>query len=286
MNTSAALDRIRTEFPGLEWSNCRRLNSGADNIILILDEKLLFRIPKDDTDKRRFSTQLRVLDALRKRVGVAIPRFDYVSHDRTFGGGPLLPGVRLTPARLNAMGQAHRKSIAEQFGSFLAAIHSFPVSSARNLGVQEADKTMFRDLARDWVQWFERLRPQFSPAERRALVRHLACITARRHRFSPVLAHCDMWYDHFFFDPTKKTLSGIADFDMELQDPAEDFFGFWDYGEDLLDSVLSAYGRSDSGLKSRSKDYWVQRRMGALFAGITENRKRWIRYGSTLFKHR
>ncbi len=77
------------------------------------------------------------------------------------------------------------------------------------------------------------------------------------HSYEPVLAHNDLWYKHIYHDPSTGKLTGIIDWgDIEITDPAKDFYGFWVYGESFLDEVLSHYEYCDVNLKDRSFEHF------------------------------
>ncbi len=77
------------------------------------------------------------------------------------------------------------------------------------------------------------------------------------HSYEPVLAHDDLWYKHIYHDPSTGRLTGIIDWgDIEITDPAKDFYGFWVYGESFLDEVLSHYEYCDANLKDRSFEHF------------------------------
>jgi hypothetical protein len=143
---------------------------------------------------------------------------------------------------------------------------------------------MFTDLVLDLVEKYACVTQHFDSFQLRVLDEHLDVLGGRSHEFVPVLAHCDMWYEHFLLSQEEQRLVGILDVSPELQDPAEDFFGLWDYGERAVDAAVAAYDDADEGLKSRSRDYWTQRHIASLFAGLTEGRPSWTAYGLSLFQ--
>jgi aminoglycoside phosphotransferase (APT) family kinase protein len=122
-------------------------------------------------------------------------------------------------------------------GAFLTALHSFPVSRARELGVRPINQTTkltgkaaapanWRETLSDF---YELTRQQAFPLLSNELQRKLArrferFLAEERHfAFEPVLVHADLWKDHILLKMQEQQVSGIIDFgDVGIGDPAMD----------------------------------------------------------------
>src|SRR5262245_39293155 len=88
------LDRIRECFPALALSSVRANLDGLVNDVVIVNEELVFRFPKNDHWARELLTnEIRVLDLIRPRVNLPVPQFEHQSAD--FVVYRLIPGDAL-----------------------------------------------------------------------------------------------------------------------------------------------------------------------------------------------
>ena len=256
LSSSHYLARIREAFPTLKWTKHRRVQTidEPDHVMILLDCGINFRFENDeDTNLKR---ERSVLDALRGRLkAIPIPDYAFVPKSLEFAGYHTIPGTQLSPWRFLRMSISKRKDAAERLGAFLSSLHSYPVIKARSLGVGEGDKS----------EWHRRLGKEIFAERADELQREVREVfegwIARSdgidHSFDPVLAHDDLWYKHIYHDPSTGELSGIIDWgDIEITDPAKDYYVFWVYGESFLDEVLSHYDHVDGNLKDRSFEHF------------------------------
>ena len=151
--------------------------------------------------------------------------------------------------------RSNRKDAAKQLGAFLSSLHSFPISEARSLGLEEGDSSVWKRRVAKEI-FIERA-DELNSEVREIFARWIGRSEGTDHSFEPVLAHDDLWYKHIYHDPSTGKLTGIIDWgDIGITDPAKDFYGFWIYGESFLDEVLTHYDYGDPGLKGRSFEHF------------------------------
>jgi aminoglycoside 2''-phosphotransferase len=188
----------------------------------------------------------------------------------------------LTVPYFERLGRAHRDAIADQFASFLNALHAFPVERARALGYT-AGQSLKEETA-SWRPFYPRVRECFTDRERALLEEALAGPSVQAPPARLRLVHDDLDVHHIFHDPRMKRLTGIIDFgDMALMDAAVDFYGLWDYGEELVDRVLAGYRHADARFKERTRDWFRVRRIRDIFLGIVYDKPQWLRWGRIFF---
>ncbi len=73
MKPEFTLRKIREEFPEIKWKKHRFLTGGYDHITVLLDKKIIFRIPKARYYKKEFTNEIPLLRYLRGRVSIGIP---------------------------------------------------------------------------------------------------------------------------------------------------------------------------------------------------------------------
>jgi hypothetical protein len=67
-------EKIRKEFPDLRWENSRRVKSGWDHEVIILDEKIVFRFPRDECLKEKLILEINLLKYLNERIEMRVMR--------------------------------------------------------------------------------------------------------------------------------------------------------------------------------------------------------------------
>ena len=93
------------------------------------------------------------------------------------------------------------------------------------------------------------------------------------HATYPVIVHGDLVPEHVLLNEPAERLAGIIDFgDVALGDPAQDFSGFWSYGEDATSRLveLSGLGQNEPGLRGRSRNHFVRYAIDRLFEKLSD----------------
>jgi aminoglycoside 2''-phosphotransferase len=241
---SQTLDHYRAaigeNFPTVLITTLDYLSEGWESVACLVNGHLVFRFPKRDVAERYLRMEIRLLSELATHLPLPIPRFDYVADPPgqhvpfAFVGYEMLPGT-------SSMNWPDEVMQADWWkppvGAFLTALHTFPVSRARELGVRPINQTAkltgkaaapasWRETLSDF---YELTRQQAFPLLSGELQRKLArrferFLAEERHfAFEPVLVHADLWKDHIILKMQEQQVSGIIDFgDVGIGDPAMD----------------------------------------------------------------
>jgi len=258
METKHYLQRIKNEFPNLKWTKHRRYQTipvEPDHVMILLDGKIAFRF-EEGCDEGNLVKECAVLNAVKSRTkSIPSPEFTFLPKSPDFVGYKAIQGTRLSPWRFERLSRSKRAEAAKRLGAFLNGLHNYPVTKARILSVEEDDSSVWkRTRGRDI---FAERSEELTPEVRKIFARWIERSDSVDHSFKPVLAHSDLWYKHIYHDPSTGRLSGIIDWgDIEITDPAKDFYGFWVYGESFLDEVLSHYDYADPNIKERSFEHF------------------------------
>ncbi len=216
------------------------LSEGWESVACLVNGHLVFRFPKRDVAEQYLRTEIRLLSELAAHLPLPIPHFDYVADPPgqhvpfAFVSYELLPGT-------SSMNWPDEVMEADWWkppvGAFLTALHAFPISRARELGVRPISQTAkltgkaaapasWRETLSDF---YELTRQQAFPLLSGELQRKLArrferFLAEERHfAFEPVLVHADLWKDHIILKMQEQQVSGIIDFgDVGIGDPAMD----------------------------------------------------------------
>jgi aminoglycoside phosphotransferase (APT) family kinase protein len=249
--------RLREGIPGLRYERAELDDYGEDHQILTLDGAWVVRFARNIEDLARFGAELTLLEALRKVTPVAVPHYEFVAPDRSFGAYRRIAGHEMTPAVYGALDAGKQRRVLSALAGFLGALHRLP----RAL-IAQPDGVVPRTFSGEQFAALYR-------AVRRARIARvvdgatLKVFDAFHEAFEeiepgvPRLAHNDLSDDHILVRDDG-ALAGIIDFgDAAYGDPAIDFAWFWRLGEAAVDYVLAVYelAPEDPGLKDRA--HWT-----------------------------
>lgn len=228
--------QIQTDFPELVIKNFALIGSGWDHDAVLVNDQLIFRLPKDSDDLEAQSPhvlyEVKVLDYLRDRLPIEIPHPTHVSPSSSYFGYPKLEGLMIsedqaTPTKLN------RPALLRDWVSISFQIHSaMSVETARLLGVPV-------------------YQPDFSLAQRfcskstvnKALREHTLKVLAgielfMKHGQTFVFAHNDFRFQNMLLDPEAAKTKGLIDWsDMGIAPIEKEFSSSsWSY-EELVDAI-------------------------------------------------
>ena len=252
------LAKIRNEFPDIKWNKFKYLTHGWDNNVIVLDQKIVFRFPKSDQYLKRFKSELKMMKFLDGKFDLKIPKYEFVSSNKDFGGYQMIKGVEMTASRFKRLNKKQKELIAVQLGKFLTQMHKTPVKFAKKIGYKEEkggywwskentknifsaiQKTLLPRLTKKEVVWIENEFKNYLSLQFPSKI---------------TVIHSDFAADHILINPKTGKLEGIIDFsDIELGDAALDFSGLWTYGTELVKQVMDNYDRpKDKDFLERSR---------------------------------
>lgn len=238
---------IENCFPRIIVTNIQRNDKGWDYCVFLVNNELIFRVPRYLEAARRLELERRLLPELQKIVDISIPQIEFVSQEysgleRIFVGYRMIKGVPLTPALLEQF-HSHDLSqkIMDQIAAFLSALHRFPVKKAMKLSVQCPKKKESLSTFYDTIQ--QKVFPLLNSQEQdwTKILFESFLNNDQFFQYTPVLNHGDFSSDHILFDREQEKI-GIIDFgDVSIGDPAFDFTCVSDYGVEFDQWVLKRY---------------------------------------------
>ncbi|MDD5068475.1 MAG: aminoglycoside phosphotransferase family protein [Candidatus Pacebacteria bacterium] len=252
------LELIKKEFPEVSFQNSRLITHGWDNNVIVLDDRLIFRFPKSENYIRRFQVEVKFLEHLLTKVTLPIPKYIYLSKDRSFGGYQMLTGTEMQPELFNSQSEIQKTDIAKALGKFISDLHSTPTEILRNCGFKADPKGHWwgkRNIESILKELREKVFPELTNKEVDWVEHQFNEYLGLSFDFEPKIIHYDLNNKHILFDQTTGALTGIIDFsDIDIADPAADFAGLWDYGNLFAEQTFSFYsGQKDKDLLRRSK---------------------------------
>lgn len=232
---ASALDDLVARVVGSgavsEVRRARLVTDGLQHIVVILDDDLVARFPRDDDAIESLRDEARLLTHLAGRVSAPLPVPVHV--DESFTLHRMLHGVVTSRRALGLLPRRVRERLLDDVGQFLAelgtsAVPAFATSAATTsldrmrVLRQRADRLVVPLLWNHQRQWFDEL---------------FTAIEAVSFAHTPSLIHGDLAPYHLLHDPESGQLTGVLDFGVAgLGDPATD-----------LACLLSVWGERFAG---------------------------------------
>ncbi len=246
------LKKIHSAFPRLHWKTAKYVSVGFDNDVIVLDDALVFRFPKNSYSKKIFKNESGLLTLLSRRLATPVPRYTYMAPGFTFAGYPLIHGTDLTASGFAKMSAGQKRKLAAQLGAFLTELHAVPVKSVAKFNPRK--RAAAGELPLLAKQFKKYVYPSLTTAQKaRFDVFFAQLITTLSGARKSVLVHGDFSGDHFILN-SRAGLAGIIDFtDFALHEPAFDLVHLWGLGADFVRAVFAHYhGKNKHGMLERS----------------------------------
>ncbi|MBU2567054.1 aminoglycoside phosphotransferase family protein [Patescibacteria group bacterium] len=256
MNPNILLSKIAENFPKIQWKNLQHITSGWDFDVIILDNKIVFRFPKDEECLDNLKKEINLLKKIESKISAKIPHYIYIAKDKSFAGYNIVSGKNVSVSKYKNMTQAEKKLLQNKIADFLTSLHKTPSSILKNNKTRIVEPEQFFQRFHD--NTIKYVFPKLNKKEKEIVTNHLNELKSHLlDKLSPVLVHGDIGEDHIFWNKTKKEL-GIIDFaDHHIGDPAKDFSRLFKYGKKFVNKVYALYkGPKDNNLLKRaSLDY-------------------------------
>jgi aminoglycoside phosphotransferase (APT) family kinase protein len=141
VDVDLARSLIESQFPDLAPARVEPLGVGWDNTVYVVDRTWVFRFPRRKVALPLNERELRLLPAVAPRVPLPVPVPTRIGRATDafpwpFAGHRFLVGRSASVAGLD---DARRAAMAGPLARFLAALHAFPVETARALGAKPDD---------------------------------------------------------------------------------------------------------------------------------------------------
>jgi aminoglycoside 2''-phosphotransferase len=242
------LNLISSVFP--EPILTSQIHHGDDFTVIEVNHTWMFRFPRRPEAFSILEIEKQFLTEFAPLSPIPIPHFQFIGPG--FVGYRKIEGLLFNPARYQELSKEKQKKVTEQIGTFLSALHTFPIELARQMGMTEG-----------WNGWrkqaYQLFNSEIAPRLSQIALRNVnSCFEAFFSGvYNPVVIHGDFYpREHLFIDPQKEELCGIIDFgDLTLDDPAYDLKNILaDFGEEMLRDVLDAYhGPADKNIIDRMR---------------------------------
>ncbi len=172
-----AIACIHAAYPALRIERLRLNDEGQNNDVLIVNDDLIFRFPRDDEGIDRLATEVALLGRIRPFVTLPIPEPVYTSFTpraagQVFAGYRMLPGEPLWRETVAATADtAAMKRLATQLATFLRSLHGIATEHV-------ADVLPTTDWRQLWGDLGEQIRVVLSPYVPAAVRERIAALFA------------------------------------------------------------------------------------------------------------
>ena len=243
----AYLDRISQTHPELGISKAEFAVEGQNNDVLIVNDSLVVRFPRNQEAADRLKVECAILNWIRPyitSVEIPVPLFSNLSASvgAAFMGYRIIEGQTGTLEEFRGISNTN---LAFQLGTFLRELHSVPETEACGMDLPSFDER------EHWDEMYGDVH--------RLLLRHMREDAWKRveahfesflgddsnFEYRPVLRHGDIGPDQMILDKATGRLNGVIDFGSAgLGDPAVDVA--WIHfrsgvAPDFLESFYRAY---------------------------------------------
>jgi len=277
------IQKIKNYFPKIKWKKYRILTHGFDHVIIILDEKIIFRFPKEKEYKAEFENEIQLLHYLKKKVKVGIPEYNYISKDKSIAGYDMVRGRELTASCFRSLPASEKDAVAKQLAEFISTLHATPKSIVAKYNVRtENQEKEYKILVRDVKKL---LFPRLKKPEVQAIEKYFTELKdALGHEYSNTLIHNDLAWTHILWNSENKQVNIIDFSDRAFGDPAIDFSGLFEYDTKFVEKILKLYSeKKDKKMFERSQLYFKRIPL-SIMKNSLQGRLTSFEYGYSKFK--
>jgi aminoglycoside 2''-phosphotransferase len=246
------LQKIKAIFPNLEISTIRINSEGLINDVLIVNEDLVFRFPRNaDWGVKLFTNEIKVIELARKYVEIPLPQFEYKADDLAVYR--YIKGDALRREDIFNLTEKVQNKIADRLAGFLKQFHEIPQIEVKQNQIAQSDVNRSRET---WIKLFDavekELFPSMMPHVRESVGEHFAPILADAQfmDYEPQLINGDIVPYHIIYDRERKRINGIIDFGTAgVGDAAADFSCMiFNYGESFLAKMAKSYPEIENAI--------------------------------------
>lgn len=228
---------IIAAFPELAGGDFYANDAGWDSLIIDVDNRLIFKFPRDTDAEAGLRQEAALLAALRPKLSIIVPDMELIEGPPLFSRHAKLPGEHLLGPDYAQLDENARGRIAQQLANFHAEMHDLTALSVSAVG---------DEMAEPWVP-VHAMRGVAVPALP-ALLRDSAMAEINDYEaLAPdphglIFGYFDAHGWNMAFDKSTATLNGVYDFaDSGMGALHQEFIYANFIDRDLCARVIAAY---------------------------------------------
>ncbi|MES5954059.1 aminoglycoside phosphotransferase family protein [Bacillus fungorum] len=240
---------IKEALPNLSIHSYKQNEEGWDNVAVIVNDELLFRFPRKQEYAMRIPLEKELCALLSYSLHeIEVPKYHLLYKKETdtiplCSYYTLIHGEPLKTEIVTTLEKQELRSLITQLATFLAALHSIPLTRVKALGFPiEKTLTYWKELQTKLNRYVTNRLTSFQKLSLNRLFENFfTCIDTST--FQNTIIHADFTHHHILFNKQNKNISGVIDFgDAQIGDPAFDFAGlYYDFGREFTTSVYEQY---------------------------------------------
>lgn len=251
----AIIDR----YPELMNSQFKSDNSGWTNFAIKVDNKYLFRFPRNEEAFAAINKEYKILDVLNKKLpsSIKVPNYIYsnLSDNHPFVGYEMIQGDFLTGDVFDSLNATKKENVLNNMATFLNILHSIDY---KELGLEPTNpiewyKDLFNRVQSICFKYFDD-----NLKEKTIQLFNMFFEDETMHNYKPTLVHGDLSEDHIIITSDGV---GIIDFgDLMVFDPAYDLIWAYICDKDFYNDLFEKYnGHKDNNFGHRIRDFHIIR---------------------------
>jgi hypothetical protein len=227
---------IAERFPELGDVPLTVLSGGWDCVAVDAGGRCLFKFPRNAAAAARLRKEVRLLEVIRPRVGMAVPQMR-LSDTPVLSWHKPIGGAHLLSADYDALTEAARAELAVAVAGFYADLHAIDRAIMAEAGAEPLPVWPSGDRLRETALPFT---PDMLKGEAEALTLHWDTLGPDPH--GNVYGHFDGHGWNMAFDHTAQKLNGIYDFGDSGIGPLHQEFIYTNFiSPDLTARIIGAY---------------------------------------------
>jgi aminoglycoside 2''-phosphotransferase len=260
-STRTLVKIIEQQFPSLSVSSAERILTGWDNVVLDINNRIIFRFPRFKAAEKSLEREIKLLSSLPGRLSVPIPDYKYIApaekNQFSFAGYKKIPGNRVT---IGGYRLAWTRNLARGLAGFLRQLHTTKITG-------RIAQTIPRQGSKEKKRILDKHRAQIHALAYKYLDRKTRKLSEsffedsverfEKANYEPVLVHGDLTTNNILVDPNSAKLAGVLDWgDSRITDPALDFCGLFEINRHLGRETLALYAERSRDFLGRVEVYW------------------------------
>lgn len=238
--------------PNIKWNKEKHINSGWDYRVILLDNKYVIRIPKNDDAKERVDVDFCLLKNLNKIKGFHIPKPIYLNKKNQVAVYVAVKGDEMSVSRYKKMTDVQKIKFIKSISVFLKSLHKTPINKVCRdklpiTNIETINKTIYKDV--------NIIKPKLNKKQRGTLDDFIDYRKSVIRNTDLVLIHGDLNSENILLN---NSIIGVIDFsDAAISDAAIDFSSLLCYGTDFVTKVIEYYGvENNESLLTKAKIYY------------------------------
>jgi aminoglycoside phosphotransferase (APT) family kinase protein len=268
---------IRNDYADCNTSDITLLDDGHDHYVLVLKDSHAFRFPRTEAHGKKDHVENNFLKDFAKNSPIAVQQITGHTDKETgtqYQTYDFIPGVRLSRETAATLSPQELISVGSAMGKFLAQLHAYPLTKAREIQMDELDPIKYGEYFKEFLEMDRNaFFPLLSQDEQKWIEQSTEDFytLTKDHPFAVTVTHSDMLPEHIIIDQETHKLNGVIDFSLRIADPANDFKFFDRYGETFLKAVYDNYLPIDEYFDRRREFYAGNLPVANLYQSLERN---------------